>query len=141
MIEEPFFATIKMVTGEEVLSEVMPSEEHGIHFFVLNDPIVINENNTIDPNKGIVISGLIPKKWLLYSSDGMTIVNQEHIITMSEMDKFGVEFYKKALIAAKVSSPIKRKVESKDNSGYLGSTESYREQIKRMYEASFDVPE
>ena len=87
------------------------------------------------------MSGLIPKKWLMYSDDDMTIVHTNHVVTITEMDKFGVEFYKKALLAAKVSSPIKRKIESKKHSGYLGSIKSQRDQIKRMYDNSFDIPE
>ena len=138
---EPFFATIKLITGEEVLSEVFITEENGVEFVVFKDPIIIVENTTVDPAKGMAFSGLIPKKWMMYSNDDMTIVHKQHIVSMSEMDKFGTDFYRKALIAARVSSPIKRKVESKEHSGYLGKVDEHREQIKRMYDASHDVPE
>ena len=129
-MNEPFFATIKMITGEEVLSEIMVAEENGTEFFLLSNPITIVENTTVDPSKGMAFSGLIPKKWMLYSNDDMTIVHKQHVITMSEMDKFGVDFYRKALLAAKVSSPIRRKVESKEHSGYIGNIDSHREMIK-----------
>ena len=140
-MNDPFFATIKMSTGEEVLSEVMVTEENEVTFYVLRNPIIVTENTTIDPAKGVVMSGLIPKKWLMYSDDDMTVVHTQHVVTMSEMDKFGVDFYKKALLAAKVSTPIKRKVESKNHSGYLGKIQAQRDQIKRMYDKSHDVPE
>ena len=140
-MSEHFFATIKMITGEEVLSEIVVTEEHGVEFYVLKDPITISENTSVDPIKGIAFSGLIPKKWMLYANDDMTVVHKQHVITMSEMDKFGVEFYRKALIAARVSTPIKRKVESTDHSGYLGKVNDQRDLIKRMYESSHDVPE
>jgi len=140
-MNDPFFATMKMITSEEVLAEVMVTEEHDVTFYVLRNPIIVMENTTIDSSKGVVMSGLIPKKWLMYSNDDMTIVHTNHVVTITEMDKFGVEFYKKALLAAKVSSPIKRKVESKNHSGYLGSIKSQRDQIKRMYDNSFDIPE
>lgn len=140
-MNEPFFATIKMITGEEVLSEIMVTEEHGTEFFVLSNPITIVENTTVDPERGMAFSGLIPKKWMLYANDDMSIIYKQHVVSMSEMDKFGVEFYRKALLAAKISSPIKRKVESKEHSGYLGSIKSNRDMIKRMYDMSHDVPE
>tara|TARA_B100001063_G_C16250122_1_gene304920 strand:+ start:19 stop:441 length:423 start_codon:yes stop_codon:yes gene_type:complete len=140
-MNDPFFATMKMITSEEVLAEVMVTEEHGVTFYVLRNPIIVMENTTVDSSKGVVMSGLIPKKWLMYSDDDMTIVHTNHVVTITEMDKFGVEFYKKALLAAKVSSPIKRKIESKKHSGYLGSIKSQRDQIKRMYDNSYDIPE
>ena len=140
-MNDPFFATIKMITGEEVLSEVVVTEEHGVEFYVFKDPIVIQENTTVDTSKGMAFSGLIPKKWMMYCNDDMTIVHKQHVISMSEMDKFGVDFYRKALIAARISNPIKRKIESTDHSGYLGKIEEQRNKIKKMYDISHDVPE
>lgn len=138
---ETFHATIKLITGEEVLAEVMPTNEHGMEFFVLSNPITIAENIQIDQEKGIAISGMIPKKWMNFANDDLTILNRQHVISMSEMDKFGVEFYNKALIAAKATSPIKKKVETKDNSGFIGMIESFRNKLEGTYNDSPNVPE
>ncbi len=137
---DPFIATVKMITGEEVLCEVMPSEEGGQEFFLISNPIIIDESNQVDAERGVVLSGLIPKKWMMFSGDGMTIVNKSHVVTMSELDKFGIEFYNRALIAARASSPIKKKVDSKENSGYIGKIESFRETLQGIYDSSPDVP-
>ena len=138
-MNEPFYATLKLVTGEEILAEVTLMEENGSDFFLVNDPIVVSETTHVDHQKGVAISGLVPKKWQLYANDGMTIINKQHIISVSEMDKFGVEFYSKALIAARMSSPIKRKVESEDNVGYVGKVSDSRKFLERMYDMSHDV--
>ncbi len=138
---ETFHATIKLITGEEVLAEVMPTNEHGMEFFVLSNPITIAENIQIDQEKGVAISGMIPKKWMNFANDDLTILNRQHVISMSEMDKFGVDFYNKALIAAKATSPIKKKVETKDNSGFIGMIESFRKKLEGTYEDSPNVPE
>ena len=140
MIEDTtFYATLKLITGEELLAEVSPCDESGEQFFLVSNPIVISETTNIDYQKGVAISGLIPKKWMLYSNDDMTIIYKSHVISISELDKFGVDFYNHALIAAKLSSPIKKKVDSKDNLGYVGTTKEYRKELERMYELSIDV--
>ena len=138
-MEDSFFATLKIITGEEILAEVTPCNENGSDFFLVNDPIIISETTQIDAQKGIAMSGLVPKKWQLYANDSMTVIYKQHVISISEMDKFGVEFYSKALIAAKMSSPIKRKVESKDNIGYVGNVSESRSLLERMYDMSLDV--
>tara|TARA_B100000073_G_scaffold345112_1_gene353406 strand:- start:835 stop:1263 length:429 start_codon:yes stop_codon:yes gene_type:complete len=138
-MNENFFATIKMTTGEEVLSEIMPTEENGEQFFVLSNPIVIHENSTVDAEKGIVMSGLVPKKWLLYSNDDVHIVFRTHVISMSELDKFGIDFYKKALLAAKIASPIRRKVDSKSNTGYVGKVDNLRKKLQGLFDQSPDL--
>ena len=114
-------------------------EENGSDFFLVNDPIVVNETTQVDHQKGVAISGLVPKKWQLYANDTMTLINKSHIISISELDKFGVEFYSKALMAARLSSPIKRKVDSTENVGYVGKVSDSRDLLERMYEMSHDV--
>ena len=138
-MSDSFHATIKLITGEEILAEATLMEENGFEFFVVNDPIVINESMQIDHQKGLAISGLVPKKWQLYASDSTTIIQKYHVISISELDKFGVEFYMKALLAAKMSSPIKRKIDSTDNVGYVGNIDDSRNLLEKMYEISCDA--
>jgi len=137
---DSFHATVKLITGEEILTQLMHVNEEGKEYFVFQNPIVIGENNQVDIQKGIVVSGLTPKKWLLFSSDDMCVVNREDVITVSELDKFGVEFYRKALMAALASNPVKRKVETKRNSGYVGKIESFRSRLEDVYDSSPDLP-
>ena len=77
------------------------------------------------------MSGLVPRKWMMYANEELTIVYKQHVVAISEMDKFGVDFYKKALIAAKCSSPIKRKVDTKNHTGYLGKIEQLRKKLDK----------
>ena len=69
----------------------------------------------------------------------MTLVNRTHVVSMSELDGFGVEFYEKALIAAKVTSPIKKKVESKNNSGFIDKIEPFRTKLEDLFKNSPDT--
>ena len=138
-MDNPFYATLKLVTGEEVLAEVIPSSEEGIDFFLVSNPIVISETMSIDHQKGVAVSGLVPKKWMLYGNDDMTIIYKHHVISISELDKFGTDFYSKALIAAKVSSPIKRKIESEQNVGYIGKIDKTRTLLEDIFSSSPSV--
>ena len=140
-MQESFPATMKLVTGEEVLCEISQTKENNIEFFVVSNPIVIAEQMHLNHEKGVAVSGLVPKKWMMYSNDDMTIIYKQHIISISEMDKFGQEFYNKALIAAKCSSPIKRRVSSEENVGFVGKTDTSRKLLEEMYNNSLDVPE
>jgi len=139
MDDTPFYATLKLVTSEEILSEVMAQEEEDTQFFILSNPIIVVENNQIDIEKGIVLSGLVPRKWMLYSNEDLTIVYKQHVVAVSEMDKFGVDFYKKALIAAKCSSPIKKKVETEKNTGFIGKIDNMRKKLEDKYNNSPDL--
>ena len=141
MMQDSFHATMKLVTGEEVLAEVCPTNENNNDFFIVSNPIVISEQMQLNHEKGVAVSGLVPKKWMMYSNDDMTIIYKQHVISISEMDKFGTDFYNKALIAARCSSPVKRRVSSESNVGFVGKIDASREHLEKMYEESQDVPE
>ena len=135
-MDAPFPASMKITTGEEILAEVIPSSENGTDFFLVSNPIIIAEAMSVDQQKGVAVAGLVPKKWMMYANDDMTIIYKHHVISISELDKFGAEFYNKALIAAKISSPIKRKVESKENIGFIGKVNESRSKLEGIYESS-----
>ena len=50
-MDNPFPATLKITTGEEILAEVIPSNENGVDFFLVSNPIVISETMSIDSQK------------------------------------------------------------------------------------------
>lgn len=130
---ETFHANIKLITGEEILAQVCLEEQNGEEFFILSDAITIDENTSIDDINGVALSGLTPKLWLRYGGEDMHIVRKSHVVTISELDKFGIMFYEKALAAARVSSPIKRVVPTTEHTGYLGNSKDV-DFIKRCFE-------
>ena len=134
-----FYATLKMTTGEEVLAEVMHCEEDGARFLILHNPIIMEE--TFSEEEGRFVVGQGARKWLQYSSDDMVIVNFDKVITMSELDKYAAEQYQKYTYIAKLKSPVKREMQTKDHSGYLGSIEDSRKYLEDMFNRSFDIPE
>ena len=76
---------------------------------------------------------------MMYANEDLTIIYKQHVISISELDKFGVDFYKKALIAAKCSSPIKKKVKSENHTGYLGKIENIRKLLDKTFKDSPDL--
>ena len=76
---------------------------------------------------------------MMYANEDMTIVYKNHVVAISEMDKFGADFYKKALIAAKCSTPIKKKVDSENNTGFIGTIEKYRKTLEDKFNDSPDL--
>lgn len=132
-MNEPFYASIKLTTGEELTSEVHVTEENGEEVILLSNPIVVDERSYFDDVKGAYITKYIPRKWLITSNDDLIILKKEHIITITEIDKFGKQFYHKALLAARVSSPIKREMSSYDHSGFLGDIEEQRTYLEDLF--------
>ena len=139
-MNEQFCASLKLITGEEVLARVMKTVENGVELFLLDDAIIMEESNSVDPEKGTLTTGLSPRRWMNFGGDGITVVYKDHVITISEMDKYAIQFYEKAVIAARITSPVKKKLKQEEHTGYLGSTDAFRDYLERMYKDSPDIP-
>ena len=79
MIEEDFYATLKLKSGEEIFAKVAASEENGRTMLLVSNPIVIGEIKS-----KIGIMGYKIEPWLKTTTEDMFVLNMNDILTMSE---------------------------------------------------------
>ena len=78
-IEDDFYATIKLNSGEEVFAKVAASEEEDRTMLILHTPVTVSEIK----NKGGLV-GYKVEPWLKTTRDDMFIINMDSVITLSE---------------------------------------------------------
>ena len=129
-IEEDFYATIKLKTGEEVFAKVAASEEEDRTYLIISNPIMISE---IKSRNGILGYKLEP--WLKTTKEDMFIINLEDVITLSE--SFDIEMismyqsYMREYLSIKNNeSKISRKM------GYVSNVNDAKEILEKLYKNS-----
>lgn len=78
MIEDDFYSSIKLKTGEEIFSKVSATEENDTILLILSDPIIITEIKT---KQGI---GYKIEPWMKTTTDDMFIIDISNVLTMTE---------------------------------------------------------
>tara|TARA_B100000073_G_scaffold15916_1_gene12937 strand:- start:277 stop:687 length:411 start_codon:yes stop_codon:yes gene_type:complete len=88
-MEEDFLATIKLVTGEEIISKVsyMPDEDS----LVLENPLEVSYVD--QQKKNIRTSGFMLTEWIHSTFDHMFVLPKQHVITMTEVEDTRIEKY------------------------------------------------
>jgi len=79
MIEEDFYATIKLKCGDEIFAKVAASEEDDRTLLLVTNPIIVGE---IKSKHGVV--GYKVEPWLKTTTDDMFVINIDEVLTMSE---------------------------------------------------------
>ena len=79
MMEDDFYATIKLKSGEEIFAKVTCSEEEDRTFLILSDPVTIEKVK----NRGGV-QGYRVEPWLRTSKDDLFVVNLDDVLTLNE---------------------------------------------------------
>jgi len=78
-IEDDFYATIKLKSGEEVFAKVAASEEEDRTMLIIHSPVTVIEIK----NKGGLV-GYKVEPWLKTTRDDMFIINMDSVMTLSE---------------------------------------------------------
>jgi hypothetical protein len=135
-MEEEFYATLKLTSGEEILSKVcyMPEDNK----LILDRPMLVEK---ITQKKiGRMVEGFILKEWIASTYDTMFVINMDQIITVTEMDKKIEVFYLKNLDEDMdddddTSIDVKPKSFSRQM-GYLGSVTDTKKYLEDIFNKS-----
>ena len=132
-MEEEFFATVKLITGEEIVSKVVYLEDEDK--ILLENPLQVD---SAKQRKGALeISGFSFREWVCATFDKMFILNRDHIITMSEIEGPIVDFYKETLLRMENGKSLNGKGgKLPRGSGYLGSVTDMKKSLENIFNKS-----
>lgn len=133
MMEEDFYAVIKLISGEEIFSIVCPSEEEGRTMLILQNPVTIE----VIVMKQIGMQGYKIDPWLKFADDDTFLLDMDKVLTISEVrDPETLEMYHKFLRQ-------KENKNSKNNlsaeMGYLSSVSEARKIFEKLYKGQSDI--
>ncbi len=128
-MEDEFYATIKLTTGEELVSKVsyMPDDDS----LVLDNPlevVPVQQQRTAD----IQVNGFALQEWIKSTFDQMFVLPRKHVLTMTETDKKIEHFYLKTLKKMHMGLDNNRFTRSMGRLGSVTETKKYLEKIYKL---------
>ena len=79
MIDDDFYATLKLKSGEEIFCKIAPTEEENDIMLLVSNPIIVHE---VKGRVGVI--GYKIEPWLKTTTEDMFLINMNDILTMSE---------------------------------------------------------
>jgi hypothetical protein len=129
-IEEDFYATVKLKSGEEIFAKVAASEEEDRTLLIVSNPITVNE---IKGRTGVVGYKLEP--WLKTTKEDMFIINLEDVLTLSESSDVEMimmyqTFVRQSSKNGSNHSKINRRM------GYIANVNDAKEILEKLFKNS-----
>ena len=128
MNEDKFFATIKLITGEEIVSFVEIHEEG----LIVHNPLILEDMSILeDIMDDVKASGIKLSKWIKSTTDNFFFIKDSKIVTCNELIEPGLSHYKKAVSEIKEHEneffqKQERKKNRKKYNGYRASIKDAR---------------
>jgi hypothetical protein len=130
MIEDDFYSTIKLKTGEEIFAKVACTEEEDRTLLLVTNPIIVSE---IKGRTGVM--GYKIEPWLKTTTEDMFIINIEDILTMTESSDIEMismyqTYCRESFKTKSNQSKISRKM------GYLANVNDAKEILEKLFKNS-----
>ena len=129
MIEDDFYATLKLKTGEEIFCKVAASEEEDRTLLIVTNPIIVSKFKS---RTGVVGYKLEP--WLKTTTEDMFILNIEDILTLSESSDIEMIMMYQNYIRQSTKDGNESKINRR--MGYLANVNDAKEILEKLYKNS-----
>jgi hypothetical protein len=130
-IEDDFYCTLKLKTGEEIFAKVAASEEEDRTMLIVSNPIIVSEIKT---KLGVVGYKLEP--WLKTTTDDMFIINLEDVITMSESSDVEMIMMYQNYIRQESKNNSSKHSQINRRMGYIANVNDAKEILEKLYKNS-----
>ena len=125
-IEDDFYATIKLKSGEEVFAKVAASEEEDRTMLIIHSPVTVMEIK----NKGGLV-GYKVEPWLKTTRDDMFIINMDNVMTLSESSDMEMimmyQHYLRDAHRTEHEHKLNRRM------GYISNVKDAKENLEKMF--------
>lgn len=139
-MEEEFYASMKLTSGEEVVAKVC--YDHDDDVVIAFHPRVVEK---VEMNKrNMIIEGIVFDDWMNATDEDMFIIPRNQIITMVELDERIKGFYEDHLSDKSLyrksrsneSNSNSKRQNPKNHQGYLGSIKEAKRNLEEIYNKS-----
>ena len=133
-IEDDFYATIKLKSGEEVFARVAASEEEDRTMLIVHTPVTVIE---IKSKNGLV--GYKVEPWLKTTRDDMFLIDMNNVITLSESsDMEMIVMYQHFLRDSQREYHHEHRL--KRRMGYISNVNDAKENLEKIFKKSPNNP-
>lgn len=125
-MEEDFYATIKLVSGEEIFASVCVSEEEDRKFLILDNPVMFTPIHS----KRSKVMGYKVSPWVNISDDEMFIVDFEKVITITEIKNQNIiSMYRRF-------NRSSSQIELTKQMGLVSTVDAARDSLEKLYRSN-----
>jgi len=129
-MNEEFYATIKLISGEEIFAQVTPCEEEDRTLLILDTPVIF-ESITI---KHMGVNAMKVEPWISMGDDSMVLINMDKVITITEVKDEQILCIYNKYLRDKDRDSNQTKVN--ENMGFLASIAEARVNLEKLYKSS-----
>ncbi len=129
-MEDDFYASVKLISGEEIFSKVSVCDENDRTMLILAYPVILEEIKL--KKQGTV--GYKVEPWIKTASDDMFMMNFDKVITISESNDLEIiSIYNQYIRDSAEERTCSSKSSMTKQMGYIASVREAKDLLEKLY--------
>jgi hypothetical protein len=129
--DNEFYGTIKLVSGEEILGNLIATEENDESVLFISDPATPSMNPIEKDGQIVMAMGL--SKWMMWSDEDFYIVRESDIVTIAPMSMEAIIMYKFWLRKESGEDTAEFETPINENMGLVGKVSEMRKKLEDQW--------
>jgi|TARA_Y100000361_G_C10876412_1_gene196860 hypothetical protein len=128
-MEDDFYASLKLISGEEVFAKVAACDEDNRTLLLLHNPVKVEQ---VKLPGGNITAGYKVEPWLKTSNEDMMVLDMKNIMTMVECNDIEMITIHQRYVADSAEQGTRSRIDRK--MGYISSVADAKKMLEKLYQ-------
>ena len=132
-MEEDFYASLKLISGEEVFARVCACDEDNRTLLLLHNPVKVQQVTLPGAN---ITAGYKVEPWLKTSNEDMMVLDMKNIMTMVECNDLEMISIHQRYVEESAEEGTRSRIDR--SMGYISSVADAKKMLEKLYQKEKD---
>ena len=128
-MEDDFYASLKLISGEEVFAKVAACDEDNRTLLLLHNPVKVEQVKLPGAN---ITAGYKVEPWLKTSNEDMMVLDMKNILTMVECNDIEMITIHQRYVADSAEQGTRSRIDRR--MGYISSVTDAKKMLEKLYQ-------
>ena len=127
-MEDDFYASLKLISGEEVFAKVAACDEDDRTLILLHNPVLVQQVRLPGAN---IIAGYKVEPWMKTNDEDMFVLDMKNIMTMVECHDIEMISIHQRYVEESSQEGTRSRIDRK--MGYISSVSDAKKMLEQLY--------
>ena len=127
-MEEDFYASLKLISGEEIFAKVVACDEDNRTLLLLHNPVLVQQVRLPGAN---IIAGYKVEPWMKTNDEDMMVLDMKNVMTMVQCNDIEMITIHQKYVEESSQEGTKSRIDRK--MGYISSVSDAKKMLEHLY--------
>ena len=132
-MEDDFYASLKLISGEEVFAKVAACDEDNRTLLLLHNPVLVQH---VKLPGGNIVAGYKVEPWMKTNDEDMFVMDMKNIMTMVECNDIEMIAIHQRYVEESSQEGNRSSIDRR--MGYISSVKDAKKMLEQLYKKEFN---